>query len=247
LVFLVRACAMHLARRSLVEESEVSPRVSAGSFFLETPPPSKQHASSRRLIASASPNEADRDDAEESETDERESVLDWEVAGLMSEALSRVEGRITSFDNRHVILLLEALALVGFAPGSLVDKTLQTCVLPRVCHLRPEELLGLLQAVAALDVQFDELLQAMGERVTEILPQFELAGLVSLASHFTDLEFPPRLLLSELASRLDEAAATLDDDTLRQMEVLFARHGLPHESICARLETELCPQETGTN
>ncbi|RQX69224.1 hypothetical protein TGCAST_244570C, partial [Toxoplasma gondii CAST] len=132
-------------------------------------------------------------------------------------------------------------------PGSLVDKTLQTCVLPRVCHLRSEELLGLLQVVAALDVQFDELLQAMGERVTEILPQFELAGLVSLASHFTDLEFPPRLLLSELASRLDEAAATLDDDTLRQMKVLFARHGLPHESICARLETELCPQETGTN
>nr|PUA87388.1 putative transmembrane protein [Toxoplasma gondii TgCATBr9] len=114
---------MHLARRSLVEESEVSPRVSAGSFFLETPPPSKQHASSRRLIASASPNEADRDDAEESETDERESVLDWEVAGLMREALSRVEGRITSFDNRHVILLLEALALVGFAVGPVFVET----------------------------------------------------------------------------------------------------------------------------
>ncbi|PFH32905.1 hypothetical protein BESB_015180 [Besnoitia besnoiti] len=234
LVFLVRGCAMHLARQSLLLP------VSGGAA--DTPAASRPSlsclgASASSLASAAAAGEGRR---EENATERsEEAAFDWNVGGLLLDALAQVEERVSSLDARYVILLFEALALVSYAPGSLVDKVLRTCALPRVPYMRPDEILGLLQTVAALDVQFDDLLQALGERVSQTLPQFELPAMIQLALHFSALDFPPNLLLSEVGARLDEALATCDEETLRQLQTLFERYGLPPERIVAHLDGQL--------
>ncbi|PHJ25396.1 hypothetical protein CSUI_000739 [Cystoisospora suis] len=191
--------------------------------------PEKKEGDGGRMQINQEEEEVERHEKEHDE--DEEAQLDWHVAGLMLRGLQSIEEKMHVIDSRTLILCLDALALLSYTPGSLIDKALQGCFLSRAPFMRPEEILGLTESLAALGVQYPELLQALGERVMHIFQQFELRALIRLAVNFSRLDFPLTPLLGELATRVEEGIATLDNAELTELKALFVHHGLPHTAL----------------